>query len=132
MKRVLVPLAVLLLVAFGLNAMALDPANQSLAVKDQKGGYVGTVNRIVLDPLGNIAFVILYLSEAKGGREIIVPLPFFSKNEMGEIILNLGEKEIAAAPEFDMSNLNDIAYAERVYKFYGLAPPWSEGMTDQQ
>jgi hypothetical protein len=49
MKKVLLPLGVLLLVAFGLNASALDPANQALAIKDQKGGYVGTVNKILVD-----------------------------------------------------------------------------------
>lgn len=127
MKKVLVSLAVLLFVAYGLNSFALDPAHKNLAIKNPKGDYIGTVNKMLLDPLGNIAFVTLSLSEEKGGKEIIVPLPLLSANEKREIVLNLSEKEIAEAPEFDRSRLSDATYGESVYRHYGMTPPWSEG-----
>ena len=130
MKKVLVPLAALLLVAFAWNAWAFDPAREALAIKNPNGDYVGAINRILLDPLGNIAFVTLSLSEEKGGKEIIVPLFLFSENEKRETVLDLTEKEIAEAPEFDPSRLDDAAYGASIYRHYGMTPFWSDGTTE--
>ena len=130
MKKILVPLAALLVVAFAWNALALDPAHEAMAIKNPNGDYVGAVNRILVDALGNIAFVTLSLSQEKGGKEIIVPLFLFSENEKRETVLDLTEKDIAEAPEFDQSRLDDAAYGESIYRHYGMTPPWSEGTTE--
>ena len=133
MKKNLVLFAALLLMAFGLDANALtDKANEkALAVKNPKGDDVGTISKILGDPVGNIAFVVLSLTEDKGGKDIIVPLNSFSKVEGQELVLNLSEGEIASAPEFSISSLDDPSYAQKVYSFYGMMPSWTEGTPEE-
>ncbi len=133
MKKFAVLLAALLLMTFGLNAYALtDNAKQkTLAVKNPEGDNVGMISNILADPIGNIAFVVLSLTKEKGGRDIVVPLGSFSKNEGEELVLNLSESELASAPEFDISSLDDPAYAQKIYRFYGMMPSWSEGTAEE-
>lgn len=131
MKRLLALLTVAALLSFGTVAYAAGgTANQkeTLEVKNWKGKHVGIIKYVVANvSTGNVTFLILYLDE-EGKKEIAVPLAAFSPydREDGILILNVNEKELISAPEFHDSDLNDPAFAENVYKFFGLAPPWTE------
>ncbi len=93
-----------------------------------KGQHIGIVRYVVLNSsTGNITFVILYLDK-EGKKEIAVPLAAFASydHENGILTLNVSEKELALAPEFRDSDLDNPAFAENIYRFFGLAPSWTE------
>ncbi len=106
----------------------LGKQNEALVVKNVKGENIGTIRGALEDPLGNIAFVIVTLKDEKNGKkEVVVPVNAFSQGtENGSFVLDLSNDVLASAPEFNASNLNDPAYAEKIYQFYGQTPPWSE------
>ncbi len=101
---------------------------EALVVKNVRGERIGTIRGALEDPLGNIAFVIVTLKDENNGKkEVVVPVSAFSQSsENGTFILDMSTEVLASAPEFNPSNLNDPAYAEKIYKFYGQTPPWSE------
>ena len=135
MRRLVVLITALVFINFGLFAYApVDKAeteNQQevIVVKDSMGQYVGTVTNLLEDSSGNIAFIILSMSEQgeQGNKEVVIPLGILSlDNEDRMVILNLSKEELAAAPGFDLSDLGDPTFAERVYRFFGLMPAWRE------
>ncbi len=106
------------------------PGNQeeALVVKSWKGEYIGSVRHVLLDSsTGNVAFIILLLDKEK--KEIVIPLKSFSSydEENGTLILSVSKEILIAAPEFRLSDLQDPAFAERVYRFFGEAPAWTDG-----
>jgi hypothetical protein len=130
MKKFLAVLMVAALLSLA-NAVyaAGEGENQTplLGVNNWKGNHVGFVNHVLVEPsTGNIIFAILYLEKER--KEITVPVAAFSSFdwEKGALVLRVSEKELASAPEFHDSDLSDPAYAERVYKFFGLAPSWTD------
>ena len=138
MKKFQVLFIAVILISFGFYAYTVfnttKTANQerarALAVKNSKGEYVGTVKNALVDSSGNIAFVILSLGEpiAERRKEIAVPPGAFSyDHENEDFVLDVSKEELAAAPEFAISDLNDPAFAEKVYRFFGLRAPWTEG-----
>ncbi len=137
MKKLLIILAAaLLLFSFSPSARALtdqgamQDRHPQLAVKNAQGDYVGTISNALADPMGNITFVILSLGGGGETKNIVVPVSAFSQDG-GELVLNMDESQLAAAPEFHMSDLNDPSFGERVYRYYGQVPPWSEGSPDE-
>ena len=131
MKRLLALLTVAALLSPGIVAYAANGTEnqkETLEVKNWKAKHIGIVKYVVLDPsTGNITFLILYLDK-EGKKEIAVPLAAFSSfdQDNGILVLNVSEEELASAPEFHDSDLNDPAFAERVYRFFGLVPPWRD------
>ncbi len=108
-----------------------DPAgmgqvDEILVVNNPKGEQVGTIRGALEDPQGNIAFVIVKLNREVNGKEnIVVPVDSFSQDSPnGAFVVNMGPNDLASAPEFNASKLDDPAYAEGLYKFYGQTPPW--------
>jgi len=135
MRRLVVLITALVFINFGLFAYApVDKAEtenqpEVIVVKDSMGQYVGTVTNLLEDSSGNIAFIILSMSEQgeQGNKEVVIPLGILSlDNEDRMVILNLSKEELAAAPGFDLSDLGDPTFAERVYRFFGLMPAWRE------
>lgn len=130
MKKLLALLTVAILISLGTVAYAAggtENQKETLVVKNWKGNHVGIVKYVVVNPsTGIVTFVILYLEEGK--REIAVPLAAFSSydRENGILILSFSEKELLAAPEFHDSDLNNPAFAEGVYRFFGLVPSWTD------
>jgi len=137
MKKLIALLAVVILISLGTVVYAADGTEnqkETLVVKNWKGTHIGTVNYVVVNPYtGNVTFVILYLDN-KGKKEIVAPLAAFSSYdpENATLILNVPENELASAPEFHDSDLNDPAFAERVYRFFGLVPSWTEDRIDEE
>jgi hypothetical protein len=102
---------------------------ESVVVKNWKGEHVGTVTNLLADSSGNITFIILSVGKEreKGKKEIAVPLGVFSYDQENRVIvLNVGEEELASAPGFEVSDLTDPSFAEKVYRFFGLMPAWTE------
>ncbi len=134
MRKALVLATVLILLSFGSIAYAAGGQEESLAVKNWKGEHIGSVKHVLTDPSsGNIVFVILSLGE-DGKKEIVVPVNSFSSydHENGFLVLNVSKEILAAAPEFQISDLKDPAFVEKVYQFFGLAPYWKEETTEEE
>ncbi len=135
MKKLMIWVVALFILSIGSGAYALkdnsfssaNDREHSLVVKNSQGEDIGTINKALTDPTGSIAFVIVSLTqEQKGKKEIVVPVNAFSQDGESNLVLNLSREEIAAAPAFQLSDLRDPSYPERLYKFYGQTPPWSE------
>ena len=134
MKRWIVLVTALVFVNFGLFAyVAADQAQtenqqQVIVVRDSTGQYVGTITNVFADSSGDIAFIILSVGDQGEleNKEIVIPLGILSLDDEKGMILNLSKEELAAAPRFEMSDLNDSTFAEKTYRFYGLMPAWDE------
>lgn len=131
MKKLIAMLTVAVLISLGTLAYAAGDGKvqkESLTVNNWKGQHIGTVNYVVVNSsTGSITFVILYLDKERR-KEIAVPLASFASYDHGNgiLTLNVSEKELALAPEFHDSDLDNPAFAENVYRFFGLAPSWTE------
>jgi hypothetical protein len=131
MRKLLVLATFVVLLSFGSTAYAAGD-QEGLAVKNWKGEHIGTVRHVLTDPSnGNIVFVVLSLGQEKK-REIVIPVRSFSSYDFegGFLILNVSKEILNAAPEFQVSDLQDPAFVERVYRFFGLAPFWKEGSAE--
>ena len=133
MKRLSASVVVAVLMSFGLivsgvdNTAESEGSDEALIVKNWKGKYIGSAQHVLLDSsTGNITFIILELS--RGKKEIAVPLTAFSSynHENRTFILGVSEEVLISAPEFHVSDLRDPAFLEKVYRFFGEAPPWTD------
>ncbi len=137
MKKLLALVTLVGLISFGSAAYGVgvtEDQRETLEVNNWKGQHVGTAKYVVVNPsTGDITFVILYLDQ-EVKREIAVPLAAFSsfdtKNRV--LTLNVSEKELGLAPEFHDADLDNPAFAERVYRFFGLVPSWTDGTKDRE
>ena len=120
-------------IGFASMAFAVDAGAKSskqkeaLVVKSWKGEYIGSVQHVLSNSATGITtFVILSLGKEK--KEIVIPLASFSSfdEENGIFILNVSKETLKAAPEFHLSDLKDPSFAEKVYRFFGEAPPWTD------
>ena len=118
--------AFLSLAASAYALSAEEDLRESLTVVNWRGDRLGTVWYLVVDPSSEVVdFAILQLEKEE--KEIAVPMTAFSSFnwETRILVLNASEKELASAPEYQDSDLNDPAYAGRVYGFFGVAPTWT-------
>ena len=101
-----------------------ENVRETLDVQTWKGKHVGSVKYVVMDPPGNVAFLIVYYDA--GRKEIAVPVAAFSSfnKETGILILKVSESQLASAPEFHESDLDNPAFSEDIYRFFGLTPFW--------
>jgi sporulation protein YlmC with PRC-barrel domain len=134
MRKPRVLVMAMIFVGFSFIPYAVDhranSANQEgvLVVKNWKGEFIGSVQNMLIDSsTGNITFIILSLGKEK--KEVVLPLKSFSSydQESGTLVLNVSKEILIAAPEFHLSDLKDPAFPERVYRFFGEAPPWTDG-----
>jgi len=111
---------------------AMENLGKTLEVKNWKGNHVGIVKYAVMNPVGNVTFFIVYLDK-EARKEVAVPVAAFSSynREKGTLVLNVSEKQLASAPEFHDSDVNNRAFEETIHRFFGLAPPWTEERKEQ-
>ncbi len=130
---------IVILMSFGLIVYGVahrpKPGDQDevLAVKNWKGEYIGSVQHVLLDSsTGNITFIVLSLDEGK--KEIVLPLSAFSSyhQENRTLILSISKGILTAAPEFHVSDLSDPAFLDRVHRFFGEVPPWTDRPTERE
>ncbi len=115
--------------AYALTDGAATPSHeQSITVRTAEGESIGTVTNALLDASGNLAFIILSTNVGQGNKEIAVPVGAFTFDpESKVIILSIGSEKLSVAPEFNISDLNDPTFAQRVYRFFGMMPAWTGG-----
>jgi len=93
------------------------------------GRAAGEINDFVIDPSdGRIAFLVL--SDVPGRPDTLVAVPFstLSTGENG-FVLDTSKEQLASAPSFEeFTDLNNIRWAENVYRYFGLEPYWTERM----
>jgi len=135
MRRLIVLITALVFINFGLfvyapvNKAETENQQEGIVVQDSMGRYVGTITNLVEDSSGNIAFLILSMSEQGelSNREIAIPVGILSYDDENRmIVLDLSKEELAGAPGFDVSDLGNPAFAGKVYRFFGLMPAWKE------
>ena len=134
MKRSLALLTTVLLMSVVTSLYALtdkaksENQQESIAVNNSKGEYVGTLTNVLVDSDGNIGFIIVSIGHDRNQdkKDIAVPLiTFFYDREKRLLILDVSTETLLAAPEFKTSDLGDPAFAERTYRYFGLMPSWT-------
>jgi len=128
-KKLLMSLVIAVLVSLGTTVYAanvMEDQNGALDVQTWKGKHVGSVRYFVVDPPHDAVFLIVYYEE--GNKEIAVPVRAFSSfdQETRILILKISESQLALAPEFHDSDLDNPAFTENAYRSFGLVPAWRE------
>jgi len=123
------------------NAYAAEPMSKSMKtyqvskllseyVEDPEGGFLGRVTDFVVDSNGHIEFAILQVGFPEVGRDstlVAVPFSALSRPEGNYYVLNMNRERLASAPRFNATkDLSNRAFAENVYKYFGLEPSWTE------
>ncbi len=118
------------LISYAMPATAeTDDQQAGIAVKNVNGRYVGTVSNALVDSSGKILFIIVSLGEemGQGKKDVVIPADTFSyDSESKDLVVNLSQEQLALAPEFNISDLGDPTFADRINQFYGQAPAWEE------
>ncbi len=145
MKKNLLIIPSILIFAFGfvaVNAVAKDPISRTLPnyevskllwsdVENPQGEYLGRVTDFAVDSNGRIEFAIVQMGFPEVGRDsklVAVPFSALSRPEGKYYVLNTTRERLAAAPNFDeKKHLSNRAFAENVYRYFGLEPSWTEG-----
>ncbi len=126
-------LIAVIFMSYETDAYALDSTSgadihkRSLIVKNWKGEYIGTSHHVVMDPsTANIVFIIVSLDQGEY-KEIAVPAGlFFIDKEHGSLILNISKKQLGSSPAYHDSDLQDPEFINKVYRYFGITPPWTE------
>jgi hypothetical protein len=135
MKTKLTVLMAVILIGLASTAFAIvdesgaQNQQEAMVVKNPNGESVGTVTNVLVDSFGNIGFIIVGIGEATGNgkKEVVVPVIIFAYDGQSQtLFLDMTKEQLTAAPEFNVSDLDDPAYAGRIYQYYGVAPSWTE------
>ncbi len=103
------------------------------SVKDSYGYLTGIVNEVMVDSAGH-AFAIVNHGEADlyGENGVNTPVPFqelrISRTKGGQdiVILKIDMEHLDLAPYLDPLHMNSRQYEANIYKYYGIAPYWTE------
>jgi len=100
-------------------------------LENSEGGFLGRVTDFVVDSNGHIEFAIVQVGFPEVGRDsklVAVPFSALSGPEGDHYVLNTTRERLVSAPRFDAKkDLSDRAFAENVYRYFGLEPSWTEG-----
>jgi sporulation protein YlmC with PRC-barrel domain len=110
--------------------LALYQSTKLMGAKVQtpKGEEVAQLNDLVIDSAnGHIVFVVL--SDIAGERDTLVSVPFSALSRKGDdvFVLNTTREQLASAPRFnELGDMNNLRYAENIYRYFGQHPYWKE------
>jgi hypothetical protein len=99
-------------------------------VTDREGRVIAKVKDFVTDEKGRITFAILDDSQGKASEHLVaVPYEVLFYNDTNqEFITDITREHLASAPEIkDTADLAGHAYAEKVYRYFGVRPSWESG-----
>jgi len=102
------------------------PGLMGATVQSKDGKGAARINDLVIDSKdGRVAFLVL---DSVPGRAEQVAVPFSELSMSGNVFaLNTTGEKLAAAPTFNESaDMNNLRYAENVYKYFGQRPYWTE------
>jgi len=96
-------------------------------VETSKEEWVGRVNNLVID-FRNDQVVYLVLSDmgGMGGRMVAVPFNELSKGSGNAFTLHTTKERLMNAPIFAWKEMNDLGYAQSIYRHFGVQPYWEE------
>ena len=124
------------------NAHAAEPMSKSMKtyevsrliseyLENPGGGFLGRVTDFVADSNGRIEFAIVQVGFPEVGRDsklVAVPFSALSQPEGKYYVLNTTRERLVSAPRFAAKkDLSNRAFAENVYRYFGLEPSWTEG-----
>jgi len=94
-----------------------------------QGGSAGRLYDLVVDhPEGRVNYALLSDVPGKGESMVAVPFSAFSRMDDQMFALDFTGDRLASAPSFNESqDLNSRAYADSVYRHFGVQPYWTEG-----
>jgi len=98
-------------------------------VQNLQGEYLGRVDDFIIDK-DRIAFGILSQGGflGMGGKRVAIPFDALSYDHKGGyFVLDISRDRLESAPVFDRTRFISPAWAEDVYRFFGLQPYWTEG-----
>ncbi len=135
-------LLIVALASFGVYARGMKGKSQSLScdrtdlvgaiVKDSRGDVIGAVNSVEDD--GGQSFAIInhgpesYYGEGGGYTPVPVGALKIAKsdkeqfNHMKTVVLNKTEKQLEAAPSWDLTKMNNHKYEAKIDKYFGAQP----------
>ncbi len=94
-------------------------------VATSTGEQVARVDDFVID-FSSDQVVYSVLSDVAGsGKMVAVPFGELSKSG-NTFTLKTSREKLIDSPSFRMADMNNLGYAEGVYKYYGLQPYWEE------
>jgi len=100
-------------------------------LENPQGGFLGRISDFVVDSNGNIEFAIVQVGFPEVGRDsklVAVPFSALSRPEGKYYVLNITRERLVSAPQFvEKKDLSNLAFAESVYRYFGLQPYWTEG-----
>ena len=100
------------------------------SVTTPRGEELGRITDFAIDAHGRVAFVIVARGGffRVGGKEVAIPYSSFAYDRMERhFVLDVTKEKLNAAPPFAMRDLLDERWAEKVYRYFGKAPYWTEG-----
>ncbi len=128
-------LLILALVPFGLYARSTAGESQSLncnefdlfgaIVKNSRGEVIGIVNRVENDTGQSFAIIAhgdeAFYGEWSGYTPVpVTALKIVKPGRMGTVVLNRTEKQLKAAPGWDLMTMNDPKYEAKIDKYFGV------------
>ncbi len=140
-------LIVLLISLFSLgfvlvNAYAAEPMSKSMKtyevsrllseyLENPEGIFLGRVTDFVVDSGCRVEFAIVQVGFPEVGRDsklVAVPFSALSRPEGDHYVLNTTRERLVSAPRFNAKkDLSNRAFAENVFRYFGLEPSWTEG-----
>ena len=100
-------------------------------VQTPKGMDVAKINDFVIDSSnGRIALLVLSDITGRPDTQVAVPFGALSRRDQNVFVLNTTEAKLASAPSFNThEDMQNLRFAENVYKYFGYQPCWTEGET---
>lgn len=102
------------------------------SVANKQDEKLGSVDNLIIDlPAGRIVHVVLSSGGFLGigdALNAVPPSAFTYSVSQGALVLDVGKDQLAKAPYFksaEWPDLNDLAYAGKVYRSYGVEPYFS-------
>ncbi len=133
----LVSLGFVLAYAYAAEPMAKNSKTYEVSrllseyLEDVEGGFLGRITNFVVDSNGHIEFAIVQVGFPEVGRDgklVTVPFSALSRPEGKYYVLNTTRERLVSAPRFTAKkDLSNRAFAENVFRYFGLEPSWTEG-----
>ncbi len=94
---------------------------------ETSGNIYGRIDDLIIDyPDGRVAFVVLDHVPGRAG-DALVAVPFSELSWNGNAyVLNISGDQLAGAPAFVLSDINNPRRAEEIYIHFGVTPYWTE------
>lgn len=109
-----------------------DPAEdiRDRKVVDTSGEEIGTIDALMIDDREN---KVRFLRVAEGGflgigeRHFLIPVDAITRIDDDDVHVDHTRDKISGSPPYDPAMVQDHAYYESTYGYYGYTPFWGAG-----